>query len=102
LALSLAWGTFFFPAGSIFLTYALDGCNLFGSIGVEYDHALRAASGNPNVIDRAADQSASVCHEHDLVAVVDRHCGNELAVSLIDRHGDDTFAAAAGDAVFVR
>ena len=69
--------------------------------GIEDDHALSAAPGNPNAIDRAADQLAAIGDEHDLVAILDRHGRDELAISLIDGHRDNAFAAASGDPVFV-
>src|SRR6202047_2669006 len=86
--------------GSILLGDPLDGADPLGGVGIEDDDSLGAASGNPNAIDRTADQLAAVCHQHDLVAILDRHRGNELAVSLVDRHRDDAFAAASGDAIF--
>ena len=48
-----------------------------------------------------ADQLAAVGDQHDLVALLDREGGHQPAVALVDDHGDDAFAAAAGDAVVV-
>jgi hypothetical protein len=46
-----------------------------------------------------ADELAAVGHQHDLVAVLDGEGGDELAVALVHRHGDDALAAAARDPV---
>src|SRR5665213_3257090 len=69
--------------------------------GVEHDHALGGAAGDPDALDRTADQLALVGHQHDLVAVLDRERCHQLAVAVIDRHRHDAFAAAAGGAVFI-
>ena len=59
------------------------------------------APGDAHVIDRAPDQLAAVRDQHDLVAFLHREGGHQAAVALIDDHGGDAFAAAAGDAVLV-
>ena len=64
-------------------------------------HALRAAADDADVVDRHADDLAAVGDQHDLVAVLDREGGDQRAVPLVDRHGDDAFAAAPGDPVLV-
>ena len=69
--------------------------------GVEHDHALRAAAGDTDAVDRAADELAAVGDKHDLVALLDGEGRDERAVARIHRHGDDAFAAASGGAVFV-
>src|SRR5882762_375419 len=69
--------------------------------GVEHDDALGGAAGDPDAFDRATDQLALVGHQHDLVAVLDRKRGHQLAVAVVDRHCDDAFAAAPRRAVFV-
>ena len=53
-------------------------------------------------LDGDADHLAAIGDEHDLVGLLDREGGDQRAVSLVDDHGDDAFAAAAGDAVFER
>src|ERR1700686_5051885 len=70
--------------------------------GVEYDHALGRAAGDPDALDRAADQLALVSHQHDLVGVLDRKRCDELAVAAVHRHRDDALAAAPGGPVFER
>src|SRR6202040_279429 len=69
--------------------------------GVEYDHPLRAAAGDADAVDRAADQLPAVGHQHDLVGFLEREGGDDAAVAGGHRHGDDAFAAAPGGAVFV-
>src|ERR1700736_5845032 len=69
--------------------------------GVEHDDALGRAAGDPDALDRTADQLTLVGHQHDLVGLLHRERGHELAVAVIDRHRDDAFAAAAGGPVFV-
>src|SRR5437016_3010685 len=93
-ALSLAPKAFIVTAACVFLGNPLNGDNLFGGVGMKDYHSLSATSRDPNAIDWAPDQFPAICHEHDLVTVFDRHSSNKLAVSLIDRHSDDTFAAA--------
>src|SRR5262249_4886377 len=70
--------------------------------GIEHDHPLRRAAHDADAFDRDADQLAAIRDEHELIAFLHREGANQLAVPLIDRHGDDAFAAAPGDAVFVR
>src|SRR5216684_8088383 len=80
---------------------ALDRDDALALGGVEHDHPLRRAAGDADAVDRAADELALVGDEHDLVGVLDREGADDLAVLLADRHRDDAFAAAAGDAVLV-
>src|SRR6202011_3920557 len=70
--------------------------------GVEDDDALGRAAGDPDALDRTADQLTLVGHQHDLVRVLDRERGHQLAVAVVDRHRDDAFAAAARGPVFER
>src|SRR5215467_8565657 len=69
--------------------------------GVEHDYALRAAAGDADAVDRAADQLPAVGHQHDLVGFLDRERGDDAAVARGHRHGDDAFAAAPGGTVFI-
>jgi hypothetical protein len=50
----------------------LDGHHMLVFGGVEHDDALGRAAGNPDALDRTADQLALVGHQHDLVGVLDR------------------------------
>ena len=59
-----------------------------------------ARPGDADARDRHADELAAVGHQHDLVAVLHRERSDERAVAGVDRHGDDAFAAAPGDAIF--
>src|SRR5262249_2092229 len=81
------------------LGYALYGADPLALLGLEDAYALRVARGDANVVDRATDQLAGVGDEHDLVAVLDWEGGHQPAIALVDDHGGDAFAAAAGDAV---
>src|SRR5579871_1565067 len=94
------------PQGSLpvrfaFLRQPLDRSNALAFGGREHDDALGRTAGDPDAVHRAADELAAVGNQHDLVAFLDRERGDETAVLLGDRHGDDAFAAAAGGAVFV-
>src|SRR5215470_12536680 len=87
---------------------ALDRDHAFGFGGVEHDHALGRAPGDADALDAGANELAAVGDQHDLVAVLDRERGDQLAgllpdgaVALAHVHGDDAFAAAAGDPVLV-
>src|SRR5690348_15228323 len=73
------------------LAEALDRDDVLALGGAEERHALRAAAGDADVVDRHADDLAAIGDQHDLVAVLDREGGDELAVPLVDRHGDDAF-----------
>src|SRR5215470_10956568 len=91
-----------------FLADALDRHHLLVLVGVEHDHALGGAAGDADALDAGADQLPAVGHQHDLVGVLRRERGDQLAGLAADRavalahvHGDDAFAAAAGDAVLV-
>src|SRR5260370_27196214 len=57
--------------------------------GVENDDALGRAAGNPDALDRTADQLTLVGHQHALVAVLDRERGPQLAVPIVHRHRND-------------
>src|ERR1700686_4771427 len=70
--------------------------------GIEHDHALSRAAGNPDALDRTADQLALVGHQHDLVGVLDRERRHQLAVAAVHRHRHDALAAAPGGPVFER
>src|SRR5262249_50996576 len=77
--------------------------------GIEHDHALGRAAGDADPLDAGADQLAAIGDQHELVLVLDRERGDELAgflpdavVALAHVHGDDAFPAATSDAVFER
>src|SRR5258708_6285834 len=79
----------------------LDGHHVLVIGGVEHDDALGRPAGDPDALDRAADQFTLVGHQHDLVTLLDRAGCSQLAVAAIDGHRHDAFAAAAGGSVFV-
>ncbi len=54
------------------LADVLDGHHVFVFGGIEHDDALGGAAGDPDALDRTADQLTLVGHQHDLVAVLDR------------------------------
>src|SRR5262249_53155031 len=92
-----------------FLADALDRDHPLAFRGVEHDHALGRAPGDADAFDARADKLAAVGDQHELVPVLDRERGAQLARLLPDRavalapaHGADAFSAATGDAVFVR
>src|SRR6185295_6575928 len=89
------------PVAVALLGDALDGHDPLVVLGLEDAHALDAAAGDAHVVDGTADQLAAVRHQHDLIAVLHGEGGDEAAVPLVDDHGGDAFAAAAGDAVGV-
>src|SRR6202043_1060403 len=70
--------------------------------GVEHDDALGRAAGDPDALDRTADQLALVGHQHDLVTVLDRERRHQLAVAAVDRHRDDALAATPRGPVLER
>src|SRR6185437_6521311 len=70
--------------------------------GVEDDHALGRPPGDSDPRDWNADELPAVGHQHDFVALLHRERGDERAVAVIDRHGDDTLAAAPSDAILER
>src|SRR5580692_4517468 len=84
-----------------FLAQPLHRRHLLALAGREHDDALRRTAGDADAVHRAADQLAAVGDQHDLVAFLDRERRHQAAVLFGDRHGDDTFAAAAGGAVLV-
>src|SRR5215813_7361474 len=91
-----------------FLADALDRDHPLALRGIEHDHTLGRAPGDADAFDARADELAAVGHQHELVPVLDRERGDQLAGFLPDRavalahiHGDNAFSAAAGDAVFV-
>src|SRR3954471_4572642 len=79
--------------------------------GVEHDDALGRAPGDADAIDRAADQLPAIGDQHELIGLFHRERGDQRADLLLDRlgallafpdrHRDQAFAAAIGDAVFV-
>src|SRR5262245_57170984 len=75
--------------------------DLLALLHLEQHHALGAAAGDADVVDRAADELAAVGDQHDLVAVAHREGGDDLAVALGHLDAGDAGAAAAGDAVLV-
>src|SRR5215510_15826994 len=91
-----------------FLADALDGDHALVVGRIEHDHPLGRASGDADAFDPGADELATVGDQHQLVAVLDRERGDQLAglladaaVALAHVHCHDAFAAAAGDPVFV-
>src|SRR5229473_4585907 len=84
------------------LADVLDGHHVLVFGGVEHDDTLGRAAGNPDTLDRTADQLTLVGHQHDLVAVLDRERRHQLAVAAVHRHRDDALAAAPGGPVFER
>src|SRR5262249_7497912 len=94
------------PVLLAFLADALDRHYALVVRGVEHDHPLRRAAGDADALDAGADQLAAIGDQHQLVAVLDRERGDQLAGLLADRavalahvHRHDAFAAAAGDPV---
>src|SRR6185312_11980612 len=76
--------------------------------GIEHDHALGRTPDNADAFDAGADELAAVGDEHELIPVLHRERSDQLAglfpdraIALADVHGDDAFAASAGDAIFV-
>src|SRR5271156_2203889 len=67
----------------------------------EHDDALRRAPRDTDAVDGASNQLTAVGDQHDLIALLDGERSDQPAVLFRDRHGDDTFAAAAGGAVLV-
>src|SRR6516164_2667910 len=91
-----------------FLADALDRHHPLALRGVEHDHTLGRAPGDADAFDARADELAAVGDQHELVPLLDREGRDQLAGFLPDRavalahiHGDDTFSAATGDAIFV-
>src|SRR5215468_5271809 len=83
------------------LRHALDGDDLLAFLCLEYAHTLGVASGDAHIVHRHADELARVGNQHDLIAFFHGKRGHQRAVALIHDHGDDAFAATAGDAVVV-
>ena len=67
--------------GRFVLADALDADDTFALGRIEDDDALRAAAGDADALDRAADHLAAIGDEHDFVAVLDRHGGDERPVA---------------------
>src|SRR5262245_28993947 len=91
-----------------FLADALDRHHALVVGRVEHDHALGRAPGDTDAFDAGADELSAVGDQHQLVAVLDRERGDQLAgllpdcaVTLAHVHRHDAFAAAAGDPIFV-
>src|SRR5471032_693494 len=76
------------------------GDNALALADIDDAHAARTTPRNTNAVDRTADQRAGVGDQHDLLALLDRECRNDLS-ALGEIHQLDAFAAAAGDAVLV-
>src|SRR5690606_34617908 len=67
-------------------------------------HPLRAARHYADRLvaaHRQADGLAAIADQHDLVFLSHREAGNEVAVALVHRHGDDALTATPGDPVLV-
>src|SRR6516164_1571292 len=86
----------------------LDGHHTLAILGREHDHSLRAAAGDPDAVDRAADKLTAVSDQHDLIAFLDREGGDDAAdllldsaVLFVDIHRDHAFAAALCGPVLV-
>src|SRR4030042_1619441 len=86
---------------AILIGNVLDRYRALALCGREYDHPLGRAPRDADVLDRHADQLTAIGDEHDLVGLLDGEGADQFAVPLVDDHGDDAFAAAARDAVFV-
>src|SRR5262249_7504341 len=91
-----------------FLANALDRDHPLAFRGIEHDHPLGRAPGDADALDARADELTAVGDQHELVPVLDRERGDQLAGFLPDRavalthiHGDDAFSAATGDTIFV-
>src|ERR687897_983684 len=69
--------------------------------GVEDRHPLRGTDGDADVANRAADELATVRYQHDFIALPDRERGHEIAVALVDDHGDDSLSSPPGHPVLV-
>ncbi len=63
--------------------------------------ALRRATRNTDIVHGTANEFASVCHQHDLIFFFHGERTSQIAIALIDDHGDDAFTATPGDAVFI-
>src|SRR5262249_56221025 len=92
-----------------FLADALDRDHPLAFRGVEHDYALGRAPGDADAFDAGADELAAVGDQHELVPVLDRERGDQLARLLPDRavalahvHADDAFSPAPADPPFLR
>src|SRR5690242_13450604 len=85
-----------------FLADVLDRDDMLVLRGVEHDDALGRATSDADSLHRATDELALIGHQHDLIGVFDRERYDQLAVPVVDRHGDDPFAAASGGTVLIR
>ena len=70
-------------------------------IGPEDRDALRRASRDRDSFHRAPDQLAAICHQHDLIGILNRERRDEAAIAVIHSHRDDAFAAPSRSPVFV-
>src|ERR1700753_2548860 len=84
------------------VTEMLDGNDVFVFRGIEHDDALGGTACDSNALDRTTNQLSLVGHQHDLVTVFDRERRHQLAVAIVDRHRNDTFAASARGPVLER
>ena len=75
--------------------------NLLAVAQLEDDHALGAAAGDADIVDRATDHLAAIGDQHELIVMLDREGRRDAAVLRRGLDVDDARAAAAGDAVFV-
>src|SRR5277367_980032 len=66
----------------------------------DHAHAACSASRDANAGDRAADQSATIGDQHDLLALLDRECRDHLS-ALGEVHELHALTAAAGNTVLV-
>src|SRR5712671_6792260 len=66
------------------LADALDRDHALAFRGIEHDHALGRAPGNADAFDARADELAAVGDQHELIAILDRERGDQLAGFLPD------------------
>ena len=56
--------------------------NLRIVLGLENRHALRIATGDANIINRAANERSAIGHQHNLVGFLDRKRRDKRAITL--------------------
>src|ERR1700759_4566165 len=68
---------------------------------LEEHDPLSLASGDADIMDRAADQLPAIGHQHDLVLVLNGEGSDHIAIALGALDIRDALPAAAGDAVVI-
>src|SRR5690606_10157565 len=78
------------------LADTLDGNDLLVRGGLEYPHALGGSLGEPDAVDRHADQLSAIGNQHQLIGLVDREGRDQRPdlVELVEVGGLDALAAA--------